>query len=266
MDRIDDAVRRILRVKFVSGIFEHPMADRSLLGMVGDEKHREVAREAVRKSLVLLKNDKYLLPLDRKAPKILVVGTHANNIGYQCGGWTISGDGSSGNITIGTTILEGIKSRVSKHTQVVFEEKPDQQFMENNGDFSYAIAVVGELPYVETNGDNKELVLPIDGVETIKNVCGKMKCLVIVVSGRPVVIEPYVEMMDALVAAWLPGSEAGKGIADVIFGDFDFHGKLPRTWFRRVDQLPMNWGDSHYDPLYSFGFGLKMNLSRITSS
>ncbi|KAK9106613.1 hypothetical protein Syun_022624 [Stephania yunnanensis] len=267
MDRIDDAVRRILRVKFISGIFDQPMADRSLLGMVGHEKHRELGREAVRKSLVLLRNQKIhnkrkMLPLNRKAPKILVAGTHANNIGYQCGGWTISWAGKSGNTTIGTTILEGIKSKVSKGTQVVFEEKPDQQFIDNNSDFSYAIVVVGEPPYVESLGDNKELTLPADGVETIQNVCEKLKCLVIVVSGRPVVIEPYVEMMDALVAAWLPGSEAGKGIADVIFGDYDFHGKLPRTWFRRVDQLPMNWGDLNYDPLYPFGYGLKMNLSR----
>ncbi|KAK9118127.1 hypothetical protein Scep_016220 [Stephania cephalantha] len=267
MDRIDDAVRRILRVKFISGIFDQPMADRSLLGMVGHEKHRELAREAVRKSLVLLRNQKIhnkrkMLPLNRKAPKILVAGTHANNIGYQCGGWTITWAGKSGNTTIGTTILEGIKSKVSKRTQVVFEEKPDQQFINNNSDFSYAIVVVGEPPYVESSGDNKELTLPADGVETIQNVCEKLKCLVIVVSGRPVVIEPYVEMMDALVAAWLPGSEAGKGIADVIFGDYDFHGKLPRTWFRRVDQLPMNWGDLNYDPLYPFGYGLKMNLSQ----
>ncbi|KAJ8646890.1 hypothetical protein MRB53_008638 [Persea americana] len=264
LSRIDDAVRRILRVKFVAGVFEYPMADRSLLGMVGLQEHRELAREAVRKSLVLLKNGenkgRRMLPLSKNAPRILVAGTHANNLGYQCGGWTITWQGKSGQITLGTTILEGIKGVVSKQTQVVFEEKPDEHFFENNGNFSYAVVAVGEAPYAETNGDNGELRVPMGGAEAIERVCGAVKCVVIVVAGRPLVIEPYVERIDALVAAWLPGSEGGKGIADVIFGDYEFHGKLPRTWFRRVDQLPMNVGDSHYDPLYPFGFGLRMNL------
>lgn len=149
---------------------------------------------------------------------------------------------------------------MSKQTQLVFEEKPDEHFFENNGNFSYAVVAVGEAPYAETNGDNLELRIPLGGAETIERVCGAVKCLVIVVSGRPLVIEPYAESVDALVAAWLPGSEGGRGIADVIFGGYDFQGKLPRTWFRRVDQLPMNVGDPHYDPLYPFGFGLRMNV------
>ncbi|XP_042481689.1 beta-glucosidase BoGH3B-like [Macadamia integrifolia] len=268
VSRIDDAVTRILRVKFILGLFEKPMADRSLLGMFAHKEHKELAGEAVRKSLVLLKNGKgeeKMLPLSKNAPKILVAGSHAHNIGYQCGGWTITWQGDSGNTTEGTTILEGIKKAVSKETQVVFEESPDEKFLSENSDFSYAIVVVGELPYAEFLGDSKDLRLALDGEETIKTVCSKLKCLVIIVSGRPVVIEPYVDMMDALVAAWLPGSEAGNGIADVIFGDFDFHGKLSRTWFRRVDQLPMNFGDPHYDPLYPFGFGLQMNTSLLRS-
>ncbi|KAJ4972637.1 hypothetical protein NE237_005811 [Protea cynaroides] len=268
ISRIDDAVTRILRVKFILGLFERPMADRSLFSMFGHERHKELAREAVRKSLVLLKNGKgeeKMLPLSKNAPKILVAGSHAHNIGNQCGGWTLSWQGSSGNTTKGITILEGIKKAVSKETQVVFEERPDEKFLSENNDLSYAIVVVGELPYAEFLGDSKELRLALDGEEMIKTVCSsKVKCLVIIVSGRPVVIEPYVDMMEALVAAWLPGSEAGHGIADVIFGDFDFHGKLPRTWFRRVDQLPMNYGDPHYDPLYPLGFGLQMNNSSLS--
>ncbi|XP_058079108.1 uncharacterized protein LOC131227341 isoform X2 [Magnolia sinica] len=262
--RIDDAVRRILRVKFASGLFEQPMADRSLLHMVGHEEHRELAREAVRKSLVLLKNGKKkkerMLPLSKRARRILVAGTHANDIGYQSGGWTITWEGGQGNTTTGTTILGGIKNAVSKRAQVVFEEKPGPHFFESNGNFSYAIVAVGEVPYAETQGDNSELTVQLGGVETIQTVCRNVKCVVIIVSGRPLVIEPYVDAMDALITAWLPGSEAGKGIADVIFGDYDFSGKLPRTWFRRVDQLPMNVGDPHYDPLYPFGFGLRMGV------
>lgn len=160
----------------------------------------------------------------------------------------------------GTTILNGIKATVDTSTQVVFNENPDPAFVKSSG-FSYAIVVVGEQPYAETNGDNLNLTLPEPGPSTINNVCGAVKCVVIVVSGRPLVIEPYLASVDALVAAWLPGSQ-GEGVADVLFGDYGFTGKLARTWFKRVDQLPMNVGDAHYDPLFPFGFGLTTNPLR----
>ncbi|KAI0495025.1 hypothetical protein KFK09_025172 [Dendrobium nobile] len=260
MSRIDDAVRRILRVKFTVGLFENPYADLSLEAELGKKEHRELAREAVRKSLVLLKNgksyDKPLLPLPKKANKILVAGSHADNLGYQCGGWTIEWQGLGGNnLTTGTTVLDAIRSSVDYNTEIVYSENPDSSNLSNN-EFSYAIVVVGEVPYAETFGDNMNLTIPAPGPHIIHNVCKKIKCVVILISGRPLVIEPYVEMIDALVAAWLPGTEA-KGIADVLFGDYGFSGVLPRTWFRSVDQLPMNVGDPHYDPLYPFGFGLK---------
>ncbi|XP_010253624.1 PREDICTED: lysosomal beta glucosidase-like [Nelumbo nucifera] len=125
-------------------------------------------------------------------------------------------------LVLGTAILEGIKNAVSKQTQVVFEEKPDKEFLDKNRDYSYAIVVVGEHSYAQTSSDSKNLTLAVDGGETIKTVCAEIKCLVIM-------IEPYVDMIVALVAAWLPGSEAGKGIADVIFEGYDFQGRLPRT-------------------------------------
>lgn len=115
--------------------------------------------------------------------------------------------------------------------------------------------VIGEPPYAETQGDSLNLTIPEPGPSTIKNVCVSVNCVVIIISGRPVVIEPYVSTMNAIVAAWLPGSE-GQGVADVLFGDYPFTGKLARTWFRSVDQLPMNVGDSRYDPLFPFGYGL----------
>lgn len=259
MSRIDDAVRRILRVKFVMGLFENPLADDSLVDQLGSQEHRELARESVRRSLVLLKNGKSanhpLLPLPKKTSKILVAGSHANNLGYQCGGWTIEWQGGSGNnLTIGTTILTAIKNTVDSSTNVVYKENPDAEFVKAN-DFSYAIVVVGEHPYSETQGDSMNLTIPDPGPSVITNVCGAVKCAVIVISGRPVVIKPYVGSIDALVAAWLPGTE-GQGVADVLFGDHGFTGKLPHTWFKTVDQLPMNVGDPHYDPLFPFGFGL----------
>ncbi|XP_073013600.1 uncharacterized protein [Typha latifolia] len=259
MSRIDDAVRRILRVKFTMGLFEDPYADLSLAGELGKHEHRELAREAVRKSLVLLKNGKTtyspMLPLPKKAKKILVAGAHADNLGYQCGGWTITWQGLSGNnLTSGTTILKAIKSTVDSTTKVVYSEKPESGFVKSDK-FDYAIVVVGEHPYAETNGDNLNLTIPDPGPSVIQNVCKSVKCVVVVISGRPLVMEPYIDTIDALVAAWLPGTE-GQGVADVLFGDYGFSGKLPRTWFKSVDQLPMNVGDPHYDPLFPFGFGL----------
>ncbi|XP_020255989.1 uncharacterized protein LOC109832913 isoform X2 [Asparagus officinalis] len=258
MSRINDAVRRILRVKFVMGLFENPIADLRFADQLGKKEHRELAREAVRKSLVLLKNGKYpnqpLLPLPKKVPKILVAGSHADNLGYQCGGWTIEWQGASGNITAGTTILDAIKSTMDPATEIVYSNSPSSSFIKK-GNFSFAVVVVGEVPYAETQGDNLNLTIPSPGPSTVKTVCSQIKCVVVLISGRPLVIKPYLSSMDALVAAWLPGSE-GKGVTDVLFGDYGFTGKLPRTWFKSVDQLPMNVGDKYYDPLFPFGFGL----------
>ncbi|KAK6926593.1 Glycoside hydrolase, family 3, N-terminal [Dillenia turbinata] len=240
MSRIDDAVHRILRVKFMMGLFENPMADLSLVNQLGSPEHRALAREAVRKTLVLLKNgktgDKPLLPLSKKATKILVAGTHADNLGYQCGGWTITWQGLSGN---------------NLTSDYVKAEK-----------FDYAIVVVGEHSYAEGYGDSLNLTISDPGDEIISNVCGAVRCVVVVISGRPVVIEPYVASIDALVAAWLPGTE-GQGVTDVLFGDYGFTGKLARTWFKNVDQLPMNVGDDYYDPLYPFGFGLTTEPNQV---
>ncbi|XP_061348792.1 uncharacterized protein LOC133294154 [Gastrolobium bilobum] len=265
MSRIDDAVARILRVKFTMGLFETPIADLSLVNQLGSKEHRELAREAVRKSLVLLKNgksaEKPLLPLPKKAAKILVAGSNADNLGYQCGGWTITWQGLSGNnLTTGTTILDAIKQTVDPASEVVFNENPDANFVKSNK-FSYAIVVVGEHSYAETFGDSLNLTIAEPGPSTITNVCGSIQCIVVLITGRPVVIQQYLPKIDALVAAWLPGTE-GQGVVDLLYGDFEFTGKLARTWFKTVDQLPMNVGDKHYDPLFPFGFGLTTNITK----
>ncbi|ESQ45877.1 hypothetical protein EUTSA_v10010212mg [Eutrema salsugineum] len=260
MARVNDAVERILRVKFVAGLFEHPLTDRSLLGTVGCEKHREVAREAVRKSLVLLKKgenaDKPFLPLDRNAKRILVTGPHADDLGYQCGGWTKTWFGLSGKITIGTTLLDAIKAAVGDKTEVIYEKTPSKETLASSEGFSYAIVAVGESPYAETIGDSSELIIPFNGSDIVTTVAERIPTLVILISGRPVVLEPAVlEKTEALVAAWLPGTE-GQGMADVIFGDYDFEGKLPVSWFKTVEHLPLNAHANSYDPLFPLGFGL----------
>ncbi|KFK35444.1 hypothetical protein AALP_AA5G285000 [Arabis alpina] len=276
MSRIDDAVRRVLRVKFSIGLFENPMGETTLAPEFGSEGHREIAREAVRKSVVLLKNGKTntdkVVPLPRKAKKILVVGQHASNMGWQCGGFTLTWQGFNGTgekighntawklpmgKTTGTTILEAIQKAVDPTTEVVYVVEPNQETSKLHSDAAYTIVVVGEVPYAETKGDSSTLSIAEPGPATISNTCGSgMKCLVVLVTGRPLVIEPYLEKIDALAVAWLPGTE-GSGVTDVLFGDHPFTGTLPRTWMKNVAQLPMNVGDKNYDPLFPFGFGIK---------
>ncbi|GAB2234916.1 hypothetical protein Droror1_Dr00004187 [Drosera rotundifolia] len=160
-------------------------------------------------------------------------------------------------LVLGTTILDGIKQTVDPSTTVVFSESPSSTFVQSNN-FDVAIYVLGEVPYAKTNGDNLNLTLPMWVMNSMHDqVCVVIKCVVIIVSGRPVVMQPWMTLIDALVAAWLPGME-GKGLAEVLFGDFGFSGKLPRTWFKTTDQLPMNVGDTNYDPLFPYGFGLTM--------
>lgn len=249
-ERIDDAVRRILTVKFVSGLMDNPYADRELLAKntFGSKEHRAVAREAVRKSLVLLKNDG-ILPLAKKG-KIFVSGRSANNIGMQCGGWTISWLGGAGNITPGTTILEGLK-QVAPDAKIDFDEN-------GNGAAGHdvALVIIGEPPYAEGYGDRGDLHLEVCDQAVLNNVLQSgVPTLVVLVSGRPMLITDEIKKCKGFVAAWLPGTE-GAGIADVLFGDFDFTGKLPHTWPTGMDQIPINTGDPNYKPLFPYGFGL----------
>lgn len=252
MSRIDDAVKRILTKKFEMGLFEKPFSDRSEIDQIGSDAHREVARQAVRESLVLLKNEQ-TLPL-KKTGKLLVAGAHANDIGLQSGGWTITWQGGAGAITKGTTILDGIK-KVAPTATVDYVKTPTAADATGKG-YDSAIVVVGEQPYAEGAGDNGTLTLTASDQATINNVCSNVKCVVVLVSGRPLIINNELAKANAFVAAWLPGSE-GTGVADVLFGDFNFSGKLPVSWPKSVAQLPINVGDANYDPLFAYGFGLK---------
>ncbi|KAG4923673.1 hypothetical protein JHK87_049213 [Glycine soja] len=233
---IDDAVERILRVKFAAGLFEFPLSDRSLLDIVGCKLHRDLARKAVQKSLDLLKNgkdpSKPFLPLIRNAKRMLVAGTRADDLGYQCRGWTKAWYGMSGRITDETTILDVVQATVGAETEVTYEKYPSIYTIERH-EFSFAIVAVGEAPYAETWGDNSKLTIPLNGADIISLVANQIPTLVILISGRRLVLEPrLLEKIDALVAAWLPGNE-GEGIIDVIFCSHDFKDKLPVTWFRR---------------------------------
>jgi beta-glucosidase len=267
--RIDDAVRRILTKKFELGLFERPFVDRRNLDEVGSAAHHALARRAAAESQVLLKNRKHTLPL-RGSRDVYVAGSNADNIGNQAGGWTLTWQGGSTNVIPGTTILDGIRELA--RGGVTFSEDASAPIPRR----ATGIVVVGETPYAEgfgdvfgprwafDPGDNgvprpvKDMQLSAADKAAVDRVCAAARrCVVVIVSGRPLIIEPgQLRAMDALVAAWLPGSE-GIGVADTLFGVRPFTGRLPVTWPRSLDQEPINVGDRPYRPLFPYGYGLR---------
>ncbi len=276
IDRIDDAVSRILRVKFRAGLFDKPSpANRPLSGktsLIGAREHRAVARQAVRESLVLLKNKDHLLPLQRNQ-RVLVAGDAADNIGKQSGGWTITWQGTNNDnkdFPGSTSIYTGIQQMVEAaggSTELSvngeFEQKPD-----------VAIVVFGEEPYAEGNGDLDNLEYQRGNKRDLQ-LLKKLKqqnipVVSLFVSGRPMWVNAEMNASDAFVAIWLPGSE-GNGIADVIFRNsdaevnFDFKGKLSFSWPATPEQTTVNNADLEYSPLLPYGFGLRYGDDNILS-
>lgn len=250
--RIDDAVSRILTAKFRLGLFEKPYADTSNLDRIGSAEHRAVAREAVAKSQVLLKNDGGVLPL-KPSQKVYVAGSNADDLGNQTGGWTITWQGSSGRHTEGTTILEGMR-KAAADSAITYSKDASAP----TAGYDAGVVVVGETPYAEGVGDvgnGHDLRLSDADRAAVDRVCGAMKCAVLIVSGRPQLIGDRLGDIDALVASWLPGTE-GDGVADVLYGKRAFTGQLPVTWPKSEVQLPINVGDAAYDPQYPYGWGL----------
>ncbi|PIY93116.1 MAG: beta-glucosidase [Candidatus Magasanikbacteria bacterium CG_4_10_14_0_8_um_filter_32_14] len=226
--KINDAVARILKAKFKLGLFDKNQPLIPDLSVIGSDTHRELARQAVRESLVLLKDNNKTLPLNKNTKTILIAGSAANNLGVQSGGWTVEWQGIDGNWIPGTTILDGIKKSVSKNT--IIDYNLDGNFETQTTQADIGIAVVGEKPYAEGWGDEANPSLSNEDLATINNLRQKSKKLIVViVSGRPLNIKNYAMNWDAIVAAWLPGTE-GQGVADVLFGDYTFKGKLPVEW------------------------------------
>lgn len=289
MKRIDDAIRRILSVKFACGLFDKPRpAERfwSNHESFGGQKHRTVAREAVRKSLVLLKNDGPVLPLQKNA-RILVAGKNANNLGHQCGGFSPARQGLTGSEDPqgGTSVWEGI-------SQVAPNAELSSSAHGNDADLArhdVAIIVIGELPYSEGLGDvrqSDQLIVEAgshikgcmdilepygktlelaslhpEDLQTIRNVTNKgIPAIVVMISGRPLVTNRELEASSAFVAAWLPGSE-GQGIADVLFGDYDFHGKLSFSWPADIEELTAE-SQEKLPSLFPRGYGLTYSGQR----
>jgi beta-glucosidase len=274
MSRIDDAVSRILRVKLRAGLFDKPSpANRTLSGkveLIGSDPHRKVAQQAVRESLVLLKNTNNILPLNPKL-NILVAGDGADNIGKQSGGWSITWQGTNNTndeFPGGSSIFAGISQQVTAAGGQVelnvagdFTEKPD-----------VAIVVFGEEPYAEGHGDRESLNYQPGGKKDLA-LLKKLKAqgiavVSVFISGRPMWVNAELNASDAFVAAWLPGSE-GKAVADVLLQDkagkvqFDFTGRLSYSWPNDAMQTSVNRFDQDYSPLLPYGFGLSYGDSNV---
>jgi len=267
MERIDDAVSRILTVKFEMGLFEEPFADDSLMDTIGSKEHRELARQAVRESMTLLKNDtvsdssKTVIEMLSEYDNILVAGTAAHDIGIQCGGWSITWQGSTGETTEGTTILEGIREVVGDTKTITYSENGT---VLNTAEA--AIVVVGERPYSESKGDRQpgELVLPENDQAVIANIRKSnpdIPIICVLITGRPITIANELADMDALVCAWLPGTE-GAGVADILFGDDEFTGTSPVTWPWYALDVTEKFTDES-KVLFPLGTGLKKDGTSI---
>ena len=314
MDRVDDAVTRILRVKYELDLFNDPYGNTKYAKYVGDPKHREIARSAVNKSVVLLKNKSNILPLE-KNQKIYLVGSGANNLGIQNGGWTVEWQGrftpdfeildqnrnnliqrselttfykdiygtkyddgavmglfssmdTNKNNSVdkkefksheasspfqpeGTSLYNAINQSIKNKENLVYDPRANDL----NGD-GIIIAVIGEYPYAEGYGDNETLSINSFDQDILKKCynSGK-KVIVIMLSGRPLIIKDHIQKWDGFLAAWLPGM-AGEGVSDVIFGDYNPTGRLSFSWPKNIKQIPIDYTDENYDPLFKFGFGL----------
>jgi beta-glucosidase len=256
MSRIDDAVTRILRVKFAMGMMDAKPSlwpNKELQKEFGSEAHRKVARKAVAESVVLLKNENAVLPLKQLPRHIHVVGSGADDLGMQCGGWTIGWQGERGELTPGgTTILDAIREVAGKTTEVTFSTDGSP-----SADADLGIVVVGEGPYAEMKGDRHDLSLSKEDTKSVAAMKDAgLPVVVIVLSGRPMILGDVADKADAILAAWLPGTE-GAGVVDVLTGAAQATGKLSYTWPRSMEQVPLgHTREKIENPQYPIGFGL----------
>lgn len=255
--RIDDAVKRILTVKLQMGLFEHPYASPELANQLGSKEHRAVARQCVRESLVVLKNDRHALPLAKHLKHLVVLGKAADDLGIQCGGWTVDWQGEPGNhIPGGTTILSGIREMISPETKLSFSA--DGSGIQSA---DAVIVVVGEEPYAEMKGDRADPRLSSKDQSLIKRARALGgPVITVLISGRPLVLGAALKNSDALIAAWLPGSE-GIGVADILFGDFKPTGKLSTPWWETNKDLA-NAKEKKRKPQFPLGYGLEVSANQ----
>jgi beta-glucosidase len=250
--RVDDAVSRILTVKFEMGLFENPTTPSGQWDTVGSDANRAVARQAVAESAVLLKTGAGVLPIAKSGKTVLLAGQAADDVGLASGGWTLTWQGQAGNLTSGTTLKEALEAQLGSSLTY----SADASFG-GSAKADVGIVVVAEKPYAEGVGDSATLAIPAEDVALIaKTKAHVNKLIVVIYSGRPVVLDGIAGQADALIAAWLPGTEAGSGLADVLFGDKQFTGQTPFTWPKTADDAPRYGKSACQGAVYPYGYGL----------
>jgi beta-glucosidase len=252
MARVDDAVTRILGVKCEAGLFDKAPTDRKLTALVGSAEHHALARKAARASMVLLRNEGALLPLQKTA-RVVVMGSGADSLTRQAGGWTLAWQGAADKPFPGTTVLQGIRAALGDPARTI-HRKTGELIDPRSADV--AVLVASEPPYAEWFGDSRDLALPAADLAALDALARvKLPTVVVLLTGRPVIVEPHLGKARAWLAAWLPGSEGG-AVADVLFGDAPPTGKLAHAWLRRVEDLPARTNEPLAHPLFPFGHGL----------
>ena len=251
MARIDDAVTRVLGVKCEAGLFDKAPTDRKLTALVGSAEHHALARRAARASMVLLQNEGALLPLSKTA-RVVVMGTGADSLTRQAGGWTIAWQGAADKPFPGTTVVQGIRALLGDPARTIYLKSWE---IIDPRSADVAVLVASEPPYAEWFGDSRDLALPAADLASLDALArAKVPTVVVLLTGRPVIIEPHLGKARAWVAAWLPGSEGG-AVADVLFGDAPPTGKLAHAWPRRIEDLPARTDEPLKNPLFPFGHG-----------
>ena len=263
IERLDEAVKNILSVKYLLGMFDGRKPHLYPYNYIGDNKHRAIARQAVRESIVLLKNNNNTLPI-KSGKHILVIGDSANKITKHMGGWTITWQGrenQNSDFPNSKSIFEAIKLKAENNggsaefsNSSDYEKKPD-----------VVIFVYGEDPYAEGDGDRKHIFYENQDKRFLKYMreiaAKKIPSVSLFISGRPLIVNEEINLSDSFVQLWLPGT-AIEGITDVIFTNknneinYDFKGKLSYSWPKFSYQTKLNYGDEEYDPLFPYGFGL----------
>ena len=249
-ERIDDAVKRILTQKIKIGLMNHPLAYRDLLGKIGDKGRKNIVRQCVRESAVILLNKNNILPISKKAARIHVAGSAANNMAMQCGGWTIGWQGLGDNVIPGKTMLEALKQAASG-VKISYSKNGQGATGSELG-----IVVIGENPYAEWYGNKKDLSISqedINAVVNIKNANVPVVCIIL--SGRPLILDPIIDYCDAIVASWLPGPEI-EGLTDILMGEAKPSGLLSQSWPLTMNQIAENYGEIVYNPLFPYQTGI----------
>ena len=252
--RIDDAVSRILKVKFEMGLFENPMPPSGQADQVGSAANRAVARQAVAESAVLLKTGSKVLPIAKSGQKVLIAGEAADDIGRALGGWSISWQGSAGSTTTGTTLVQALQTQLGSSLTY----KADAAF-DSGTKADIGIVVVAEQPYAEGKGDSPTLQLPDADVALIAKMKPLVTKLVVVIySGRPMMLDGIIGQADAVVAAWLPGTEV-EGLADVLLGDKPFVGTTTYTWPKTPTDAARIGKTACQGAVFPYGYGLDVS-------